>query len=95
MTLRCSFTHHVQLDFFFLGKNGHHVSVAYAIDHYPNIGYQSIRRGGAAFTVHRRLRLFAGLNPYFRTYRSATLVVRVEAIDGDGLPAYATITARG
>jgi hypothetical protein len=93
VTLTCSYTHKVQLDFFFLGKNGRRTSIGVATNNYPNLGFQLLRSGKTHFTVHRTLRMFADNDPYFRMYRSAALVVRAEDLVGDqGLPGYAVIT---
>jgi hypothetical protein len=95
VTVNCTFTRHVTLDFFLLGKNGgHRVSIPFATDQYSNLGYASIHGLRTGFTVNTRLRLFRSFAPYFRSYRSAVLVVRVQKADGEGIPSYATVTVR-
>ncbi|HEY2160359.1 MAG TPA: hypothetical protein VGH24_03560 [Solirubrobacteraceae bacterium] len=95
VTLACSFTHRVVLDFFFLGKNGQRTTIGVATNNYPNLGYQQVRSGKARFTVHRTLRMFADNDPYFRMYRSAALVIRASPEStGNVLPAYSVITVR-
>lgn len=96
LKLRCSFLHAVALDFFLLAKNGgRRSSIAAVTGTRPNLGYQTVRSRRARYTVHRRLRLFSGFAPYFRTYRSAVLVIRAQDPGEEhGLPAYAVITVR-
>jgi hypothetical protein len=95
LTLSCSYLHDVQLDFFLLGKNGHRKSIGYVVNAFQNLGFQEIKKPATHFTVHRKLRLFKPFAPYFRSYRSAALVIRARDGQGEaGLPAYAVITAR-
>jgi hypothetical protein len=93
VTLNCSYAHKIILDFFFLGANGRRVPIGTATNNYPNLGYQRVGIRKTHFTAHTTLRMFADNDPYFRTYRSAALVVRVqEDSSNDGLPGYAVIT---
>jgi hypothetical protein len=95
VTLTCSFTHRVVLDFFFLGKNGQRTTIGVATNNYPNLGYHQVRSAKARFTMHRTLRMFADNDPYFRIYRSAALVVRASPASTDNvLPGYSVITVR-
>jgi hypothetical protein len=92
VTLNCSYLRKVQLDFFLLAKNGTRTSIGSATNNRPNLGYQQITSRRLHYTVHRTLRMFAEWDSYFRTYRSAVLVVRAkDPNDEVGLPGYAVI----
>lgn len=95
VVLHCSYAHDVQLDFFLLGANGKRRSINYATNNYPNLGFQEIKKSSTHYTLHTTLKMFKDNDPYFRAYRSAALVVRVQDLNDTGtLADYSVITVR-